>query len=172
MTALTKMLIAGLVSLYAWVLVDPSQTSPTTQAVPATVPATTHYSPAVATTTPTPTTTAPLPAAGDCDGWVAIAWHVGWPDVALDTLERAMRLESGCDPAAVGDNGKSVGLLQIHMPSWCTPNRYWPAGWMQTHGLGDCQSLYDPITNLRVGLAMWEGWTGARAGWHHWHALQ
>jgi len=107
---------------------------------------------------PTPTTTTPLPQAGNCEAWVGVAYGIGWPIATLDTLKLAMQLESGCDPAAVGDNGASIGLLQIHQPSWCRPNAYWPQGWMQHYGIGDCKDLYDPIINLRVGLMLYEGW--------------
>jgi hypothetical protein len=118
-----------------------------------------------------PATTTPLPNAGNCEGWVGVAYGIGWPQQALDTLRLAMQLESGCDPHAIGDHGDSIGLLQIHCPTWATPNAAWPTGWMQHYGMGDCQSLLDPITNLRVGLMIWEGWEGSTPGWHHWHAL-
>ena len=173
MTALTKMMLAAFAGLYAWVVaMPPSQLGPTPQAVPATTPATAHYSPADATTSPTPTTTAPLPAAGDCEGWVGVAYGIGWPADELDTLKRAMQLESSCDPYALGDDGNSVGLMQIHMPSWCVPNGNWPIGWMQHYDLGICGDLWHGPTNLRVALAIWEGWAGSTPGWHHWHALR
>jgi hypothetical protein len=132
---------------------------------------TTLYRPVQATNPPTPTTTTTWPEAGNCDAYVAIAAHIGWPQTALDTLRLAMRLESGCNPQAVGDAGDSIGLLQIHCPTWGTPNRNWPIGWIQHYGWGDCNDLFDPIVNLTVGLAIWQGWEGSTPGWQHWHAL-
>jgi hypothetical protein len=39
---------------------------------------------------------------------------------------------------------------------WCKPSRYSEAGWLQDRGLVvDCDSLFDPITNLRSALAIW-----------------
>jgi hypothetical protein len=75
-----------------------------------------------------------------------------------------MRAESGCNPGALGDaeHGGSVGLLQIHQDSWCRPNKYWPAGYLQTMAvLDDCRQLFDPFVNLYAGLMVWRegGWT-------------
>ena len=173
MTAVGKLIGALMASVYAMFIVA----LPTAPDAPDTVP-TTVYTPAtsvqnapVATNPPTPTITAPLPPAGDCEAYVGIAYAVGWPVDALDTLKLAMQLESGCDPAAVGDDGDSIGLLQIHCPTWGTPSRNWPVGWMQHYGWGDCDDLTNPIVNLTVGLAIYEGWTGSTPGWQHWHAL-
>jgi hypothetical protein len=163
-------LVAGLWGLFAVTLPEAPQPA---EAVKTTVyaPATSAQMPQVASNQPTPTTTTPLPEAGNCEGWVGVAYGIGWPIAALDTLKLAMQLESGCNPQAVGDDGDSIGLLQINCPTWATPNSNWPIGWMQHYDMGDCESLYDPITNLRVGLMIWEGWTGSTPGWHHWHAL-
>jgi hypothetical protein len=173
MTAVGKLIGALMASVYAMFIVA----LPTPQKAPETVastvyqPARTHTVAPAATNPPTPTSTTPLPSAGDCEAYVGIAYAVGWPVDALDTLKLAMRLESGCNPTAVGDRGDSIGLLQIHCPTWATPNRNWPIGWMQHYGWGNCNDLYDPIINLTVGLAIYEGWTGSTPGWHHWHAL-
>ena len=173
MTFIGKALTAVMVAVYGMFVV----TLPTIPDQPKTVASTlytaptTLYSPVQATNPPTPTTTTTWPAAGNCDAYVAIAAHVGWPQAALDTLRLAMRLESGCNPQAVGDAGDSIGLLQIHCPTWGTPNANWPIGWIQHYGWGDCDDLFDPVVNLTVGLAIWEGWAGSTPGWQHWHAL-
>jgi len=172
-TLIAKLLTGGILAIYGMFVVAMPDLQPGDPLVPTTryEATSTHYSPVQATNPPTPTTTPPLPAAGDCEGWVGVAYGIGWPAAALDTLKEAMRLESGCDPYALGDDGDSVGLLQIHMPSWCTPNGNWPIGWMQHYNLGICGDLWDGPTNLRVGLAIWEGWEGSTPGWQHWHAL-
>lgn len=173
MTLIGKVLTGIVVGLYGLFMLAIPTPNPTPSPVAATVytVTTTHYSPIQATKPPTPTTTAPLPAAGDCEGWVGVAYGIGWPATALDTLKLAMQLESGCNPQAVGDHGDSVGILQLHCPTWATPNHNWPIGWTQHYGFGDCNALRDPITNLRAGLAIWEGWKGSTPGWQHWHAL-
>ena len=173
MTAVGKLIGALMASVYAMFIVALPTAPDAPDTVPITVytPATSVHSAPVASNPPTPTSTTPLPPAGDCEAYVGIAYAVGWPVDALDTLKLAMWLESGCDPAAVGDGGDSIGLLQIHCPTWGTPSRNWPVGWMQHYGWGDCDDLTDPIVNLTVGLAIYEGWTGSTPGWHHWHAL-
>lgn len=173
MTILAKLITGAVLAVYGLFVVAMPDLQPGDPVVPTTryEATTTHQNAPAATNPPTPTTSAPYPPAGACDAYVAIAYHVGWPEAALPMLREAMRLESACDPYAVGDRGDSIGLLQIHQPTWCTPSSAWPVGWMQHYRLGDCNDLYDPIVNLRVGLAIWEGWQGSTPGWQHWHAL-
>lgn len=173
MTFVGKAITAVIIAVYGMFVVnlpkppEPAKTVKTTVYAPAT---SVRIAPVASNPDP-PATTTPLPAAGNCDAYVAIAAHIGWPPSTLDTLRLAMRLESGCNPQAVGDAGDSIGLLQVHCPSWGTPNSNWPVGWMQHYGFGTCADLYDPIVNLTVGLAIFEGWAGSTPGWHHWHAL-
>lgn len=167
-------IISGLMAAVYAMFIVALPTAPKPDQTPKTTvygPATTHYSPARASNTTTPATGTPLPAAGDCDAWTAVGYGLGWPAVELDTLRLAMRLESGCNPQAVGDHGDSIGLMQIHCPTWGTPNKAWPEGWIQHYRFGTCRDLLDPIVNLKVGLAIWEGWAGSTPGWQHWHAL-
>ena len=173
MTFAAKAALSVMATVWAWFAIHLPDPTPASTAVKTTVyqPATSAQNAPAASKPPTPTTTTPLPQAGDCEGWVGVAFGIGWPIAALDTLKLAMRLESGCDPVAVGDGGDSIGLLQIHCPTWGTPSRNWPVGWMQHYGWGDCDDLTDPIVNLTVGLAIYEGWTGSTPGWQHWHAL-
>jgi hypothetical protein len=173
MTIIAKLLTGAVLAVYGLFVVAMPDLQPGEPTVPSTVyeATTTHQNAPAATNPPTPTMTPPLPSAGDCAGWVAVAYGIGWPEAALNTLEQAMRLESGCDPYAVGDGGDSIGLMQIHQPSWCVPNRNWPIGWMQHYDLGFCGDLWHGPTNLRVALAIWEGWQGSTPGWQHWHAL-
>ena len=63
--------------------------------------------------------------------------------------------ESGGNPMAVGDNGTSFGLWQIHVPS---------------HPEYDAISLGDPLTNALAAKAIskggtdWSPWTTFRTG--------
>lgn len=173
MTFIGKALTAAMVAIYGMFVV----TLPTAPKAAPTITSTVYNPTTSVTVAPVaskranPTTTTTWPQAGNCDAYVAIAAHIGWPPAALDTLRLAMELESGCNPQAVGDAGDSIGLLQIHCPTWGTPNSNWPVGWMQHYGWGNCNDLFNPMTNLTVGLAIWEGWKGSTPGWHHWHAL-
>jgi hypothetical protein len=117
--------------------------------------------PATPTTTPTPT---------GCAFYVNMARSVGWPETELATLGRVMHAESGCNPQAHGDQtlGDSLGLMQIHTDSWCEPNRYWPAGYLQTWAvLDDCRQLLDPFVNLYAALLVWR-----EGGWTQWTTWQ
>lgn len=114
--------------------------------------------------TPTPAPITP----GDCQAFVGLAWTLGWPQEELDTLERIMRKESGCQPDAIGDKalGGSYGLMQVHIPTWCLPSKYWPAGWLAVHGSvspDNCIALLDPATNLAAALLIQR-----EGGWPQW----
>jgi hypothetical protein len=171
MTLITKAIWASLIALSGLFAVNVPNVAKQPQ-TPIQAAATSVTMPQVASKpTPLPSSTPPIQA-GNCHAFIGLAYGIGWPAAALDTLELAMRLESGCDPYAVGDNGNSIGLMQIHMPTWCTPNDNWPVGWMQHYNLGICGDLFNPKTNLLVALAIWEGWTGSTPGWQHWHALK
>jgi hypothetical protein len=85
----------------------------------------------------------------------------------LDDLRIALQvaeLESACLPNAIGDNGQSWGLMQIN-DYWCTPVKYWPGGYLQTHGIIDsCTDLLDPLTNMHAAWHIathhgWDNWT-------------
>jgi len=103
-----------------------------------------------------------------CDEWVDTAVAVGWPEEQLPKLSYAVYRESRCDPDAQNTDDPtrigSLGLIQIN-GFWCLPSQYWPDGWLQTHGiLDDCDELFDPETNLRAALAIWEN-----SGWGPWN---
>jgi murein DD-endopeptidase MepM/ murein hydrolase activator NlpD len=66
-------------------------------------------------------------------------------DVSENFITAVMFAESGGDPRAVGDNGHSVGLFQLHDRG-------------MGHGMGD--DRYDPEKNARVGVA------GLAGSWH------
>ena len=140
--------------------------APTT--IAPTVPANTVYRPLDASEPPTPTTV-PQPPIGACSAWAGYALGYGWPAVEAPQLARIMHLESRCNPAAIGDNGNSYGLLQIHCPSWVKPNRFWPTGWAAANGYPiTCNDLLDPVTNLAIGSLIWAGVPGSSGGWSNW----
>ena len=73
-----------------------------------------------------------------------LSQYSGWN---VDTMLRAMRLESGCNPRAVGDQyviggiyAPSCGLLQ---------NRVLP-------GRPSCEELKDPATNIASSYKIWQ----------------
>lgn len=101
-----------------------------------------------------------------CDGWMDLARRVGWPEEELPKLSYTLYRETRCFPDRHNPDdpmGGSNGLMQINQ-FWCKPTRYWPDGWLQTHGLLiHCDDLYIPEVNLRSALAMWEN-----SGWGPW----
>lgn len=99
-----------------------------------------------------------------CKEWADTAVRGGF---VLDDLRIALQvaeLESACLPNAIGDNGQSWGLMQIN-DYWCTPVKYWPGGYLQTHGILDsCTDLLDPLTNMHAAWHIarhygWDNWT-------------
>jgi hypothetical protein len=109
-------------------------------------------------------TTMPQYTGPGCREWAETALRAGF---VLDDLWLALQvaeLESACLPNAIGDNGQSFGLMQIHTPSWCQPTKYWPRGYLQTKGMiDDCTELFDPLTNL------WVAWhIATNYGWQNW----
>ena len=132
------------------------------------VPPNTVYSPLQALKLPSPTTV-PYPAVGHCGEWAGYALGLGWPSVEAPQIAEIMRLESGCNPAAVGDGGNSYGLLQIHCPTWVEPSTAWPQGWAAVNGYPiTCQDLLNPATNLGIGFLIWAGVEGSGGGWWNW----
>ena len=114
----------------------------------------------------TPLTLAPIPTTtlvttiANCDDLVSLAASVGWPIEHLQTLKEIARRESGvtCSPTAFNAKdpmGGSYGSMQIN-GYWCLPNKYWPIGYLQAHGLVEsCDDLFNATTNLRSALAIW-----------------
>lgn len=129
------------------VTLPPATTSTTT-----TEPATTTSS----STTSTTTWPALLPADHVCYEWLPLLIETGWPtdpDI-LGTALTIMWRESRCQPDA--DSGPDHGLFQINR-YWCRPSKYTANGWLQDRGLAtDCDSLFDPATNIRAALAIYE----------------
>ena len=130
---------------YVTITDPPTTTSTTTSTTTTTVPATT-------TTTFAP---ALLPVDHVCYDWLPQLLEAGWPadPQVLGTALTIMHRESRCQPLA--DSGPDHGLFQINR-YWCKPSRYTDQGWLQDRGLVvDCDSLFDPITNIRSALAIY-----------------
>lgn len=134
----------------------PSDSPPEVRPVPTTTPPpSVAYEPLQAPlrpdlreSVPSPTTTLPDT---DCAEWYPLAMEVGWPEAEWPTLSYVMHRESRCDPS-VTSRHDDRGLLQIHPPSWCKPNRYNDIGWLQAQGvINECEELYDPRKNLLAG---------------------
>lgn len=116
-----------------------------------------------------PTTVPRTPKNGDCGGFVELAFTVGWPRSEAHNLAFIMAAESACYTDAVGDNGNSRGLLQIHCPTWVAKTTFWPDGWAAANGYPiTCDDLHEPRTNLAVGFLIWAGVEGSSGGWRNW----
>lgn len=79
-----------------------------------------------------------------------LAVAAGWTGDDVATAVAVAKAESGGDPAAMGDNGTSYGLWQIHLPA---------------HPEFKGQNLLDPSTNAAAAHKVWLG-----AGWGAWSA--
>lgn len=156
---------AFVVSLWISPLPNPDTDAAPT---PTMVPANTVYKPIDASKPATPTTV-PQPPNGACSAWADYATGFGWPAIETPQLAKIMRLESGCTPTAIGDNGNSYGLLQINCPTWVLPSTHWPTGWAAANGYPiTCNDLLDPQTNLAIGFLIWAGIPGSSGGWWNW----
>jgi hypothetical protein len=82
----------------------------------------------------------------NCEAYRGLISQYNWN---VETMMTAMRLESGCNPGAVGDNypiagilAPSCGLLQVRTIS---PER------------GTCEQLKDPAFNIQKAYEIWLG---------------
>ena len=98
---------------------------------------------------------------GICPPVYDTALQIGFTPDEAATLDRIAWHESRCSTEARGDldRGVSYGILQIHGPSWCEPNRYWPSGYLQAKGVVEtCEDLFDPaISVIAAGHIYREG---------------
>jgi hypothetical protein len=93
-----------------------------------------------------PETTIPLDR-GICPPIYDTAVLVGFTPDQAAILDEIAYFESRCNALARGDltKGVSWGILQIHGPSWCEANRYWPDGYLQAMRIVEtCEDLLDP----------------------------
>ncbi len=95
---------------------------------------------------------------GICPPVYDMAYLVGFTPDQSAILDRIAWHESRCLTNARGDltKGVSYGILQIHGPSWCEPNRYWPDGYLQAKGILDtCEDLDDPELSVLAARLIW-----------------
>ena len=109
-----------------------------------------------------------------CPQWWHLAESVGWPVESLPYLDRVLHGESRCQPDVhygKDPNGGSYGLTQIN-GFWCRKNLYnpHPAGWLgaRLDGFAGCTDLFDPATNLRAALLVWQYADARGCGWSPW----
>lgn len=125
--------------------------------------------PSVTTTSSTTTTTLP---ATDCAEWYATAISVGWPVELWQKMSKIMHRESRCIASVFNDTdpyGGSIGLMQINM-FWCKAHRGNEQGYLQSANIiTDCIELFDPATNLRAALAIYQySEQRQEGGWKPW----
>jgi hypothetical protein len=106
-----------------------------------------------ASTTPTTTTPPPPPSTVSPAEVEAIIRSV-WPDELEERALEVARRESNYEPTA--KNSCCYGLFQV----------YWSAhrSWLSGLGISSAEQLYDPATNARVALALYE----RAGGWGPW----
>lgn len=105
-----------------------------------------------------------VPRAAQCPQWWSLAARLGWPLDALEDLDVVLYRESRCQPGVWNredPNGGSRGLLQVN-GSWTK--------WLRDRSiLADVEDLYDPVVNLRAGVAIYEyGIDRYGFGWGPW----
>jgi len=104
---------------------------------------------------PSPETSEPAPV-GVCPPVYAYALEAGFTSHEAAILDGIAWHESRCQTDAVGDSGQSLGILQIHGPSWCTPNRWNPVGYLQAAlVLNSCEELFDVRVAVNAARAIY-----------------
>jgi hypothetical protein len=121
----------------------------------------------------TPTTTTTLPDT-KCAEWYPLFVETGFDPALWDWANMVLWRESRCRPDAHNEKSNDLGLWQVNARSWCKPNKYntHPAGWLGAQGIiTDCEQLFDPATNMKAALAMYqysENKNGTGMGWWPW----
>lgn len=104
-----------------------------------------------------------------CPQWYDMAIAAGWTQDQWPMLSKVIRKESTCNHDSYNPSDPmsgSYGLTQVN-GYWCQPVKYNPGvgGWLGELGiLDDCQDLFDPMTNLKSALAIYN-YQVARYGW-------
>jgi len=121
---------------------------------------------------PSPQTSEPAPV-GVCPPVYEYALSAGFTSHEAAIVDALAWHESRCQTDAVGDSGQSLGVLQIHAPSWCTANRWNPTGYLQAAlVLNSCEELFDVrvavnaarAIYLEGGFEQWSTYETARGG--------
>lgn len=119
-----------------------------------------RFEPPVPVPPPPPPLLVPDP---HCPGVEQVALAAGWPadPELLAVLDLIVFRESTCRAGAVNESDPgslgSIGWAQISSAAWCDPTRWYPGGYLQSVGLiSSCHDLFDPLTNLRAALIVWQ----------------
>lgn len=109
---------------------------------------------------------------GRCGEYYNLALQAGWPASQWPTLSKVMYRESRCNTTSFNrsdPNGGSRGLIQIN-GYWCKKSRWSANGWLQDRFiLNTCDDLFNPLTNLQAGWAMWQYSQDRNGcGWRPW----
>jgi hypothetical protein len=142
-----------------------------TRTVPKVLPAVVKKT-AVRVVVTTTTTIPPVPDGMNCPQYYNLAKEAGWPEDQLERLDFVIWRESRCDPSVHNTKDPSDGsrgLIQIN-GYWCRQNKYNPDGFLQARDvLNTCEDLFDPMTNLKAGLAIYNyGVEEHGCGWGPW----
>lgn len=108
---------------------------------------------------PTPPVVAASSGGNGCPQWLDMARSAGWAEEDFARLTRVMWRESRCNPQSHNGTGPddSYGLLQVNVKGYLWKGR------AQMCGLSERSDLFDPATNLRCALVLWQ-----RSGWRPW----
>lgn len=115
---------------------------------------------------PAPTPAPPVeqaPAGSKCGEWFDEALAAGWSVEQWPILDAIMWRESRCRPDVYNGRGRdrSYGLLQLNMRAH--------RSWVRPLVDGDFTRLWDPVTNLTVGRALFDKATDMYGcGWKPW----
>jgi hypothetical protein len=90
------------------------------------------------------------PAGSKCGQWFDEALEAGWSADQWPILDAIMWRESRCQPDVYNGRGrdKSYGLLQLNVRAH--------RSWVRPLVDGDFTRLWDPVTNLTVGRALFD----------------
>jgi hypothetical protein len=103
------------------------------------------------------------PAGSKCGQWFDEALEAGWSADQWPILDAIMWRESRCKPEVYNGRGRdrSYGLLQLNMRAH--------RSWVRPLVDGDFTRLWDPVTNLTVGRALFDKATDVYGcGWKPW----
>jgi hypothetical protein len=112
---------------------------------------------------PPPAADADAPTGSKCGQWFDEALTAGWSPEQWPILDAIMWRESRCDPTVYNGRGRdrSYGLLQLNMKA----HRAWVSPLVDA----DFTRLWDPVTNLTVGRALFTmAETQMGCGWQPW----
>ena len=166
MTLISKLAVSLFISVTSIFVLHKPPSASDTDRTPKPVTVWQALQPASPSPTANMTPTTPITPLDACGRVFAVGKHIGFDVNQLGMLVAIAYRESRCQPAAFNasdPNGGSNGVMQINQ-FWCKPNRYWPNGYLQAHGLiRTCDDLFGLEANLRSALAIYRYSNGWRA---------